>query len=155
MSTRIATDSVIEEITINAPPERIFKALTRPSEILNWWRAEGKFQITHFENDLRVGGKWMIRVVGASGTASPSSVVKGEYRAIEYPRLLSYTWQRFGEGDDQQETLVTWQLNDDHGVTNVRVTHTGLVTDDLRRRNSGWPLILELIRNYCAATSQA
>ncbi|MBV8896956.1 MAG: SRPBCC domain-containing protein [Acidobacteriaceae bacterium] len=83
MSTTIATHAIFEEITIQAPAERIFDALTRPSEILKWWRADGKFQTTHFENDLRVGGKWMIRVAGSCGSGT-SSVVKGEYHAIEY-----------------------------------------------------------------------
>ncbi|MBV8896955.1 MAG: SRPBCC domain-containing protein [Acidobacteriaceae bacterium] len=65
-----------------------------------------------------------------------------------YPGLLSYTWHRFGENEDERETLVTWQLREKDGVTTVRVTHTGLVTDDLRRRNSGWPLILRLVQNH-------
>jgi uncharacterized protein YndB with AHSA1/START domain len=153
VSTTTMADSIVEEIAIEAPAGRIFEALTRPSEILNWWRAEGKFQITDFESDLRIGGKWMIRVAGAkTGT---SSVVKGEYRAIEYPGRLSYTWQRFGEGEDEHETLVTWELDESAGTTTVRVSHTGLVTDDLRRRNSGWPLILKLIRNYLDTATQA
>ncbi len=153
MSTTITTDSIVEEIAIEAPAERIFRALTRPSEILNWWRAEGRFQITHFESDLRVGGKWMIRVAGAA--TGTSSVVKGEYRVIEYPRRLSYTWQRFGEGENERETLVIWELDESDGTTAIRVSHTGLVTDDLRRRNSGWPLILKLVRNYLDTAAQA
>ena len=147
MTTTMATDSIVEETTIKAPAGRIFKALTSPAEILKWWGVEGKFQTTDFECDLRVRGKWMIRVAGSCGTAA-SSVVKGEYRAIEYPRLLSYTWQRVGEGDDQRETLVTWELDEKDGATTVRVSHTGLVTEDLRQRNSGWPLILGLLRNH-------
>ena len=147
MSTTIATHSIVEEIAIEAPAERIFHALTRPSAILKWWRADRKFQTTHFENDLRVGGKWMTRVAGPCGSGT-SSVVKGEYQAVEYPRLLSYTWQRVGDDEDERETLVTWQLREKDGVTTVRVTHTGLVTDDLLRRNSGWPLILRLLQNH-------
>ena len=153
MSTRMTTDSIVEEIAIEAPAGRIFEALTRPSYVLKWWRADGKFHITHFESDLRGGGKWMIRVAGAG--ACTSSVVKGEYRVIEYPRRLSYTWQRVGEGEDERETLVTWELDERDGTTTVRVSHTGLVTDDLRGRNSGWPVILKLVRHYLDTATHA
>lgn len=147
MTITMAIHSIVEEITIEAPAGRIFQALTDPAEIVKWWNVEGKFQTTDLESDLRVGGKWMIRVEGSCGSAT-SSLVRGEYRAIEYPRLLSYTWRRFGEGEDDRETLVTWELDEKDGATTVRVSHSGLVTDSLRQRNGGWPLILGLLRNH-------
>lgn len=152
MTAAIATDAIVEKITIDAPAGRIFEALTNPAEILRWWNVEGKFRTTAFESDFRVGGKWMIHVAGGCGTGA-SSVVRGEYRAIEPPTLLSYTWCRFGEGDDERETLVTWELEEKEGATIVSVSHTGLVTRDLRSRNGGWPVILGLLRNYLGTTA--
>src|SRR5215468_5728545 len=82
-------ERIVQEITIKAPAERIFAALTDPDQLPRWWGAEGRFQTTHMESDLRPGGKWMIRGKGMGGRAFR---VVGEYRSIERPRLLVCTW---------------------------------------------------------------
>jgi uncharacterized protein YndB with AHSA1/START domain len=43
------------------------------------------------ESDLRPGGKWMMRGIGMGKKAF---IVAGEYRQIERPRLLVFTWLR-------------------------------------------------------------
>jgi uncharacterized protein YndB with AHSA1/START domain len=72
--------------------------------------------------------------------------VAGEYREIDRPWLLSYTWNR--EQEDSQETLVRWDLDEKKGMTTVRVTHSGFASEDQRKRNSGWPMIVELLRAH-------
>ena len=140
-------DAIVQEVTIKAPAQRIFAALTRPDELLKWWAAEGKFQIVHAECDLQPGGKWMMRVAGSCGPDSPASTVYGEYRTIEPPRLLTFTWLR--EHEDYPETLVRWDLDEHDGVTTVRVTHSGLISESLRTRNNGWGIIVQLLEAYC------
>lgn len=142
----VCDDRIVQEVTIKAPAERIFAALTRPAELLKWWASEGKFQIVHAECDLQPGGKWRMRVAGRCAEESSESTVYGEYRAIEPPRLLTHTWIR--ENEDYPETLVRWDLEEKDGYTTVRVTHSGLVTESLRARNSGWPLIVKLLEAY-------
>jgi len=52
-------DTIVQEITIKAPAERIFEALTNPDERLKWWwGAKGIFEITHVESDLRPGATY-------------------------------------------------------------------------------------------------
>jgi uncharacterized protein YndB with AHSA1/START domain len=139
-------DTIVQEVSIKAPAARIFAALTNPDELLKWWAAEGKFRATNVECDLRPGGRWSMRVASDhSGDASCTSV-HGEFRSIDPPRILIFTWIR----DEQNlpETLVCWNLEETEGVTTVRVTHSGLTSEGLRTRNSGWPLILELLKNY-------
>ena len=142
----VSGDTIVQEVTIKAPAERIFAALTKPSELLKWWRAESKFHLIHAECDLRPGGKWRMRVAGSCGPDQPESIVSGEYVTIEPPNLLSFTWIR--EQEDYPETLVKWELEEKDGVTTVRVTHSNLVTESLRMRNSGWPLIVQLLQAY-------
>jgi uncharacterized protein YndB with AHSA1/START domain len=93
------------------------------------------------ESDLRPGGEWMMHVNG-----SQPSMVAEEYRKIERPRLLAFTWIR--ELENAAETLVRWDLEEHNGVTRVRLTHSGLTSESLRTRNSGWPLIVRLLQAY-------
>jgi uncharacterized protein YndB with AHSA1/START domain len=141
----VCDDAIVQEVTIKAPAEKIFNALTNPDELLKWWGAEGKFQCVHAESDLRPGGKWRMRVSGGCGTGV-SSIVSGEYRTVQPPHLLIFTWLR--EEENTPETLVRWDLEEKDGVTTVRVTHSGLTSESLRARNSGWPLILSLLHAY-------
>ena len=141
--SRVSDDMIVQEITIGNSAERIFDALTHPSELLKWWRADGKFRVTHAETDPRPGGKWRMRVMGSSGK---ESIVTGVYRTVDRPRLLIFTWIR--EQEDGIETLVRWDLEEKNGVTTVRLTHSGLTSKALRDRNSGWPLILSLLKAY-------
>jgi len=140
-------DTIVKEIQIKRPAEKIFEAMTNADELVKWWRVEGKFQITQMESDLRPGGKWKMRLIGGRGT---ETVVSGEFRTVDRPHLLVFTWIR--ETEDATETLVRWELAEKDGVTTVRVTHSGLTTESLRRRNDGWPMILGLLHAYLEKT---
>lgn len=118
--------------------------MTNPGELVKWWGAQGKFQATHVESDLRPGGKWMMRCDGCGGKPT---MVAGEYRKIERPRLLVFTWLR-GEQENEPETLVRWDLEEKDGITTVRLTHSGLTSESSRNRNSSWPLILCLLQAF-------
>ena len=142
----VGDDRIVQEVRIKASAKRIFAALTRPEELLKWWAAEGKFQIMHAECDLQPGGKWRMQVAGRCATEATVSTVYGEYRTIDPPRVLTYTWIR--EHEDYPETLVRWDLEEKDGFTTVRVTHSGLVSEGLRARNSGWPVIVALLQTY-------
>jgi len=139
-------DRIVQEVVIKAPAERVFQALTRPEELLKWWAAEGKFKVVSAECDLQPGGKWLMRVAGFGREEKEASTVHGEYRTVEPPHLLTYTWIR--ENEAYPETLVRWDLEEKDGYTTVRVTHSGLNTESLRKRNSGWPLIVTLLKAY-------
>jgi uncharacterized protein YndB with AHSA1/START domain len=140
-------DTIVQEVTIKARAERIFQALTSPEELLKWWGAEGKFWAEEVQCDLRPGGKWMMRVSGSCGTGS-GTLVSGEYQRVEPPNVLIYTWIR--ENEEFPESVVRWDLEERDGRTTVRVTHSGLVTEEMRARNNGWPLIVGLLERYLA-----
>ena len=140
---RASEHMIVQEITIRTTAERIFAALTNPDEVVKWWACEGQFQVTHMQSDLRPGGKWLMRGDGREGRPL---MVTGEYRQIERPRLLVFTWVRVLES--AEETLVRWELHGKDGVTTVRLTHSGFASEVSRARNSGWPLIHSLLQAY-------
>ena len=130
MTTIGADETVIQEITIKAPAERIFEALTNPEQRKEWWGSEGRFQTTHVESDLQVGGKWRM-----SGTGT-----------IEPPHVLAFTWLPDWQ-QNPTETLVRFDLTEKDGLTTVRLMHSGLTPEGLQA-HKGWPQILVWLRGY-------
>ena len=145
MNPTIANDTIVQEIVIHAPAERIFEALTDPAQRTKWWGAEGRFQTTGMESDLRPGGKWIMRGNGMGGRPF---TIRGEYRQIEPPRLLIFTWLPDWQ-EDAFETLVRFDLIEKDGSTTVRLTHSGLSTESSRLSHKGWPQILSWLQAYC------
>ena len=144
MNHSVANDTIVEEITIRAPADRVFTALTSPEERVKWWGAEGRFKATHVESDLRPGGKWLMRGIGVGGRPF---TIRGMYRKIDRPRQLVFTWLPSWQ-DDPVETLVSFDLDEKEGVTRVRLTHSGLTTESSRAQHKGWPEILTWLKGY-------
>jgi uncharacterized protein YndB with AHSA1/START domain len=137
-------DAIVQQITIQAPATRVFQALVDPQQRMEWWGSEGRFQVREFDSDLRPGGRWTMRGFGMGGKPF---VVAGQYTEIEPPRLLAFTWlPDWYEG--ATETLVRWELSESHGVTTVRLTHSGLTTEAARTSHRGWPQILGWLQAY-------
>jgi len=144
MNPTDASDTIVKEIAIKASAERIFEALTDPEQRLQWWGAEGQYRGTQMESDLRPGGKWMTRGIGRGGK---HFTVRGEYRAIERPRLLVFTWLPDWD-ENALETLVRFDLDEKDGVTLLRLTHSGLASESARDHHRGWPQVLSWLQAY-------
>jgi uncharacterized protein YndB with AHSA1/START domain len=139
--------TIVEEITIDAPAERIFAALSDPRERLQWWGGE-YFHGEHMESDLRPGGAWSMR-----GTAMGDRpyAVHGEYRIVEPPNALAFTWTG-GWTPDAPASLVRFDLEQSGGKTRVRVTHSGL-TESAAGEFRGWPQLLAWLQTFVQSGS--
>lgn len=144
MNSTSISDTIVQEIVIKGSAERIFKALTDPDQRVKWWGSEGRFQTTHIESDLRPGGKWLMRGNGIGGRPF---TVSGEYRQIEPPRVLVFTWLPDWQ-EDAIESIVRFDLEEENGVTTVRLTHSGLTSESSRASHKGWPQILNWLQGY-------
>jgi uncharacterized protein YndB with AHSA1/START domain len=144
MSHSSAGETIVQEIAIKARADRVFDALTSPEQRVKWWGTEGRFKATHMESELRPGGKWLMSGIGMGGKPF---TVRGVYREIERPRLLAFTWLPSWQ-QDALETLVRFDLQEQDGVTTVRLTHSGLTTETSRAQNRGWPDVLAWLQAY-------
>jgi len=144
MSATTASDTIVQEIQINAPATRVFAALTTPDQCVRWWGIEGRFQSTRMESDLRPGGKWIIHGLRADGG---DFTVRGEYREVAHPYLLSFTWLP-DWADGATESFVRFDLEDANGITTLRLTHSGLTTAAGRMHHQGWPILLGNLRRF-------
>jgi uncharacterized protein YndB with AHSA1/START domain len=151
MNLTSASDTIVQEIVIHAPAERIFEALTSPAQRVEWWGAEGRFQATEMESDLRPGGKWTMRGGGLDGRPFK---ITGQYREVEPPRLLVFTWLPDWQ-KGAVESIVRFELTPKGGLTTVRLTHSGLITENSRLSHKGWPDILVWLRAYAEGRTKA
>ncbi len=131
-------DAIVSEIQIAAPPERVFRALVDPHEVVKWWGEAGIYRCTTFESDLRVGGS--LRATGVDGQGH-SFEIKGEYLEVDPPRLVVRTWVASWTG--HAKTTVRWELEPTKGGTRVRIIHSGLAArPELAQSYRGWPRML-------------
>jgi uncharacterized protein YndB with AHSA1/START domain len=83
------SDTVLEiERLIAAPPEHVFELWTEPELLVRWWGPEG-YDVPAHALDVRPGGAWRTTMRSPAGN---HVTVSGEYRRIEPPRLLVFTW---------------------------------------------------------------
>jgi len=142
MATVVLTpnqEAVNVETFIAAPRERVFQAMTDPRQLVQWWGQTGMYRTTDFQIDLRPGGSWRSVGVGADGQPF---FVEGEYREVDPPKLIVYTWScSWMPG---VETLVRFELSAEKSGTRVRVHHTGFtgMPDSAKDHGNGWVRVL-------------
>src|SRR5262245_9545411 len=121
-----AAGVVRAEIEIAASPERVFRALTDPRELASWGGAPDTYQTYDRQVDLRPGGAWSCKARGANSRvtsqANEDFTVGGEYRVIDPPRRLEYTWLSSWA---PIVTHVRIDIEPTAGGSRVVVNHTG------------------------------
>ena len=144
--TMAMNDTIVTEIDIAAPPERVFQAWIDPQQRLAWWGDEQAYRCTKFDSDLRVGGRWFTEGKGMEG--NPFSVF-GEYTRVEPPRALGFTWNHRWGGPDMPATHVLIELTKTSTGTHLTLTHTGFTAAPERdAHNDGWKRVLGWLHSY-------
>jgi uncharacterized protein YndB with AHSA1/START domain len=137
-------DSIEAEIFIAATPDRVFRALVEPQQVLSWWGQAGIYRCTEFDSDLRQGGKW--RAAGVSQERDRFTVA-GEYLEVDAPKTLVYSWIASWTGD--AKTTVRWELRPENQGTRVRLQHSGLAAHpEIAQAYQGWPRMLGWLRAF-------
>lgn len=129
-----------------APPERVFDAWADPDEFAKWFCQPDKFVYTMREFDCRVGGRYDVSMRHEDGDHFR---VSGEYRQVERPFLLSFSWQWEDRSLTPEETLVTVELSPKGNGTMLRLTHERFVNSGARDKHSeGWSACLNRLSAY-------
>lgn len=128
-------DSIISEIEIAAPPERVFKALTDAGELKRWFTSP-ECPVKSWQMDARLGGRYSYSTEKGSTVVNNVSEFECHGEILEYdpPRLLAYTWIGNWHDDQAQHTVVRWELTPKSGGTLVKVTHSGLASLPIAQR---------------------
>ena len=131
---------------INASPEIVFKAITDPDELTNWFPDQAILE-------PRVGGKMKFSFFKDPNNAHKNMDFFPEGVIIEFTpnKKISYTWEHLTIPDFPR-TVVTWELEKiDDNKTKLRLIHSGFKTDEkmFKEHDDGWTYFLGRLENYC------
>jgi uncharacterized protein YndB with AHSA1/START domain len=145
-------DRIEREIVIEAPPQRVWEAVTTAEHLGTWFGDAGA------EIDLRPGGALMLRW-------KDFGEVRGRVEQVEPPRFFSYHWG-WPEGspiEPGHQTLVEFTLDPDGAGTRLRVVESGfagLKGDDEAKakhheeNSGGWTSELAELKSYAEGARQ-
>ena len=124
------TDRIEKTIELNAPVERVWRALTDPAEFGAWFGVNVETPFTpgepargHITNPGYEHLVWEVRI-----------------RSMERPRLFSFTWHPYAVDPEvdysgETPTLVEFRLEPKPSGTRLQVTETGFDAIPVHRRD--------------------
>ncbi len=125
---------------LRAPAGRVFAACVESEKLAEWWGPAG-FTAPRVELDVRDGGRYRITMQPPDGVAFH---LRGEFREVDPPRRLVYTFEWEEPDPDDQETVVTLSFLDHSEGTKVVLDQRSFATEARRAlHEAGWTQSLE------------
>lgn len=133
MTTTVDETTLVLTRHFDAPPARVFDAWMNHDEFQAWIGVEGaRCTVPLFE--ARVGGRYAIDLQLSNGDITP---VAGEFREIEAPRRIVFTWG--WNGDPKRQSLITVTFAPRNGGTEMTLRQEGLGSVETRDgHGAGW-----------------
>jgi uncharacterized protein YndB with AHSA1/START domain len=144
---------VAAQLTVNlirmvqAPPQRVFEAMTDPEQVATWWGPQG-FTCPEVTLDLRVGGAYRIAMQPPDGELFH---LTGKYVDVEPPSRLAYTFRWEPPDPDDRENVARIALREHEGATEIALIHGPFATEarhELHR--AGWTDTLSRLASHVA-----
>ncbi|HEX6680907.1 MAG TPA: SRPBCC domain-containing protein [Gaiellaceae bacterium] len=135
------------EKVLRAPRERVFAACVEPEKLAEWWGPKG-FIVANVEISVREGGRYRLTMQPPEGQAFH---ITGEFREVEPPRRLVYTFEYEEPDPDDQETVVTLAFGDDAEGTRLVLDQGPFATEARHAlHETGWTETLERLGVFLA-----
>jgi uncharacterized protein YndB with AHSA1/START domain len=124
------TRTIEQTVTVDAPRDEVFRALTDTGALKRWWITDGS-------SEPRTGGRF--RYEWRMADPASDHVQEGAYAEVVEGERVAYPWSAGPAGD----TSVTFALADAGGGTRVTLTHAGFSADPQHadvhdRHDQGW-----------------
>ena len=131
---------------IRAPRDRVYAAWTDPAQLKQWFGPES-IQTLDLIADTRVGGKFRWDLINAEGE---KMTCRGEYRELQPGKKIVFTWQwDDDEAWENHTSVVTVELSDRDGGTELRLTHEQLPNEESRDGHTGgWNSALDKLEKF-------
>jgi uncharacterized protein YndB with AHSA1/START domain len=139
------------ERTLCASRATVFRALTDPGELGKWWGPRG-FTAPCVEFDPKVRGGYRIAMQPPNGDLFRLS---GEFREVEPPARLAYTFRWHPPHPDDRETVATLSLEDRGEKTEVRLTQGEFATEErCALHEAGWTESFERLERLLGSEAE-
>jgi|SRR5436190_23039232 len=131
---------------IDAPRNRVYAAWTDPAQLRDWFGPEG-VQTEDLIVDARVGGAFRWDLTSSEGEKMSC---RGEYRELQPNKKVVFTWQWQDDEDwENRESVVTVELSDCDGGTELRLSHEQLPNEQSRDGHTrGWTSALDKLERF-------
>lgn len=144
-----AAEPLVMRRTFTADREEVFRAWTDPGAIAQWLAPQRHWTVSVAALDLRPGGRYRI------GMHDPDQespyFVTGLYREIAPPELLVFTWRWESWEPSQPDSLVTLELHERQGRTELVLRHELLPDADAASEHAhGWEGCLAGLEGFLA-----
>jgi uncharacterized protein YndB with AHSA1/START domain len=121
---------------IKASPAKVWAAITRPDQMIQWWGPDAGPTL-RADVDVRPGGRFSVVFRLLNGDEHNPT---GIYREVVPERKLVFTWDLPGE----RESLVTFLLKPIDGGTELTLLHEHLPNEAERESHEqGWRGLLD------------
>ena len=131
---------------IKAPRDRVYAAWTDSAQLRQWFGPEN-VRTQNLIADAREGGKFQWDLIDSEGD---QLTMLGEFRELQPDRKIVFTWQ--WQDDEKWEnhfSVVTIDLEDANGGTELRLTHEQLPNEESRKgHNEGWNSALNKLETF-------
>ena len=136
------------ERVLHASRPLVFEACIDPEELAKWWGPAG-FTSPSIEIDPRVGGSYRIAMQPPDGELF---YLRGEFREVDPPNRLVYTFVWEEPTPDDQETVVTLSFRDLGRNTALVLDQGPFATEERRAlHEAGWTDSLERLEASLAS----
>lgn len=122
---------------IKASPARVWAAITRPEQMLQWWGPDAGPTLKA-EADVRPGGRFSIVFRLLNGDEHNPT---GVYRQVVPEKTLVFTWE--WPGMPERESLVTFRLEPFDGGVELTLIHEQLPDEARDSHEQGWNGLLD------------
>lgn len=127
--------------SFNAPREKVFEAWSNPEIIKLWLKPNAQWQ-TRTSNTFIVGGSYSHAMIMEDGNSYDHF---GEYKEIIPHQKIAFTWN----SQVVQNTLVTIELEEANGRTNLTLTHDFFPNEEEKgKHNQGWEGCLKNLEDH-------
>jgi uncharacterized protein YndB with AHSA1/START domain len=128
---------IVEELTIESTPQRVWDALTQQDEIACWWT-----------NDLSV--KPEVGSLAELRFSQGALIIQFEIAELDRDKKVSWISKQGPSTGHWVGTSVTWQLTPVHNGTRVVFNHNGFAQADRRFEitRSWWEHFLASLKSY-------
>ena len=135
---------------LSAPVKAVFDAFERADQLAQWWGPEG-FTIPSADFEPRVGASYRIEMQPPAGDAFH---LAGEFRVVEPPARLAFTFVWDPPDDDDVETLADLTFRDLGDSTQVEFTQGPFKTEErVELHRGGWTESFDKLERYLTRRS--